>query len=88
MLSETPKSQRPRAFLQPKEGFDWRKVQWGKPDEPRTQTCSYCGRPFPEDETANFIPLIIWKQDGHAAEFCEECQREWFGMWTPEGETK
>lgn len=96
-------------ILQPKPGFDWSKVQWGAPDAPETDFCSYCGKPFPRDYSEAFrsyatkaeadaaieklrarvdafMPLILWKKDGSAAEFCDECQKQWFGIWSPEGE--
>lgn len=70
--------------LKPKPGFDWSRVNWGGPEDVRTRQCSYCAKPFPdeEDEENDFVPLILWKQDGSAAEFCEDCQREWFGIET------
>jgi len=48
------------ATLQPRPGFDWLRVNWGGPDEPRSDRCSYCGDLFPEDDEADFIPLIMW----------------------------
>jgi hypothetical protein len=70
------------ATLQPRPGFDWMRVNWGGPDEPRTDRCSYCGDPFPEDDEADFIPLIMWNAAGFCAEFCEHCQAAWFGVQT------
>jgi hypothetical protein len=67
-------SQRPS--LQPKEGFDWSKVTWGRPDSVVTVLCSYCSASLPEDS----VPLILWKDDGHAARFCEACMVKWWGM--------
>lgn len=65
-------------FLKTAPGFDWSRVVWGGPNDERTQHCSYCGEPFPDDD--NFMPLILWKHEGSAAEFCEQCQRDWFGL--------
>ena len=62
--------------LQPQPGFDWRKVNWGRPDSPRSVLCSYCANFIIEDE----VPLIVWKDDGHAAQFCDECQATWWGF--------
>ncbi len=28
--------------VEPKEGFDWAKVTWGRPDALRSVLCSYC----------------------------------------------
>jgi hypothetical protein len=68
--------------LQPHPGFDWLKVNWGAPDQQRTDRCSYCGDPFPDDDESDFIPLILWNKGGWAAEFCEHCQAQWFGIET------
>jgi hypothetical protein len=62
--------------LKPKEGFDWAKVTWGRPDSVPTVLCSYCSASLPEDD----VPLIMWKGDGHAAQFCETCQKRWWGL--------
>jgi hypothetical protein len=62
--------------LTPKPGFDWRKVTWGRPDSPVSALCSYCSAAIHEDE----MPLRVWKEDGHAAQFCEKCQAKWFGL--------
>ena len=66
--------------LAPKAGFDWLKVKWGKPDARRTNNCSYCGARFPDDDDDGFVPLILWSKRGDCAEFCEECQRKWWGL--------
>jgi hypothetical protein len=63
-------------MLQPNPGFDWSKVTWGRPDSPRSALCSYCSAVIPEDS----VPLIMWQADGHAAQFCDECQIKWWGM--------
>ena len=38
----------------------------------------------------DFVPLILWRQDGAAAEFCDACQATWWGFETfappPEGD--
>lgn len=66
------------AVLQPRPGFNWNLIAWGGPDQRRTDRCSYCGDPFPEHD--DFIPLILWRADGSAAEFCDHCQVAWFGI--------
>jgi uncharacterized protein with PIN domain len=69
--------------LKPKPGFDWSRVNWGGPDQRRTDRCSYCDKLFPDpydDDVEDFVPLIMWNKDGWAAEFCEDCQREWWGL--------
>jgi hypothetical protein len=65
--------------LRPLPGFDWGLVKWGGPDEPRTRFCSYCGANMPEPED-DFVPLILWKDDGSCAEFCNECMRNHWGF--------
>lgn len=67
--------------LRAKPGFDWSRVIWGGPQDRRTEHCSYCGaRLSPAPDEDDSIPLMLWKQDGSCAEFCEDCQRNWFGM--------
>ena len=63
---------------EPKDGFEWRRVTWGRPDSPRSVLCSYCSAAIGEDD----VPLIMWKGDGHAAQFCDACQARWFGLET------
>lgn len=62
--------------LSPRNGFDWLLVQWGAPDQRRSQTCCYCEAPMGNDE----IPLTLWNDMGWAAEFCEACQRKYWGI--------
>ena len=67
--------------IQARAGFNWSAVNWGAPDQQRTDRCSYCGDPFPDDEEAgDFIPLILWSAEGWCAEFCDHCQAAWFGI--------
>ena len=70
------------ATLQPRPGFDWNKVNWGGPDQTRTDRCSYCGDPFPDELESDFVPLMLWNREGWAAEFCEHCQAAWWGIET------
>lgn len=63
--------------LEPKAGFDWHHVVWGRPDAPRSALCSYCSNVIRDDDPA---PLTMWKQDGHAAQFCITCQKTWWGL--------
>jgi hypothetical protein len=53
-------------------GFNPMLINWGGPDEPRTDQCSYCGDKFPDEEDdPGFVPLILWNSQGcHAAEGC------------------
>jgi hypothetical protein len=64
------------AKIKPAEGFDWDRVTWGKPDEMPSEFCSYCSTEIPEDS----VPLTLFTDDGHAARFCDNCQRRWWGM--------
>lgn len=60
--------------IEPKPGFDWTRVNWGAPNQVRTDKCSYC------DAALDDVPLILWNTRGWAAEFCRACQRDWWGM--------
>jgi hypothetical protein len=62
--------------LEPKPGFDWARVTWGRPDSVKSVLCSYCSASIGDDD----VPLMMWKADGHAAQFCDRCQRTWFGL--------
>ena len=69
--------------ISPRPGFDWAKVKWGGPKDPRTEHCSYCGDKLPtDDEDPSFVPLILWASDGSAAEFCDTCQAQHWGIQT------
>jgi hypothetical protein len=57
-------------------GFDWDAVKWGAPHERRTEVCSYCRTPLRDDE----CPLTLATKSGWVAEFCEACQRTWWGF--------
>jgi hypothetical protein len=62
-------------------------VAWGKPDSPRRILCSYCQRkvmPFrSEPRLSNRVlgaddwPLMLWREDGASAQFCDECVERW-----------
>jgi hypothetical protein len=60
--------------LRPAAGFDWTAVSWGGPDEPVSETCSYCDAALPEDG----VPLMMWTPQGWCAQFCDACQRRWW----------
>ena len=62
--------------LEPKPGFDWGKVTWGRPDSVVSPLCSYCSAVLPNDS----VPLIMWLGEGYAAQFCDACQEKWWGM--------
>jgi hypothetical protein len=61
--------------MQPRKGFDWNHVSWGKPDSPRSALCSYCSAGIGEDD----VPLILSSNNGHVAQFCDDCMRKWWG---------
>jgi hypothetical protein len=54
-----------------RDGFDWQRVAWGRPDSPRRNLCSYCHGALPE------CPLMMWKDDGSAVQFCDDCVDKW-----------
>lgn len=43
--------------LTPRPGFDPALLNWGAPDQARTESCSYCAAPLGDDE----VPLILWR---------------------------
>lgn len=65
-----------RVSLQPRPGFEWGRVTWGRPDERVSTLCSYCGQAISEDA----MPLILWTKDGYCARFCEDCQSTLWGL--------
>lgn len=62
--------------LKPTDDFDWKLVVWGAPDDTVAENCSYCGEPLGEDE----MPLIMWNKAGWTVQFCENCQRKYWGL--------
>lgn len=62
--------------IEPKPGFDWSRITWGRPDSVVSVLCSYCAASIPEDA----MPLRVWQEDGSAAQFCDDCQRRWWGL--------
>lgn len=65
--------------MKPRPGFDWLRVNWGAPDEPASDRCSYCDEPIPVDA----FPLRLWRvADGWAAVFCDDCMAIWWEMTT------
>jgi len=62
--------------IRPGLGFKWEHVAWGKPDSVRSAVCSYCFTAIGEDD----VPLILSKEDGHVAQFCDGCQIKWWGL--------
>ena len=64
-----------KAFqIEPKPGFDWSKLTWGRPDSHPSVLCSYCSAVIPDDS----VPLIMWKGDGSSVRFCDRCIKQWF----------
>jgi hypothetical protein len=62
--------------FQPRPGFDWNRVARGRADSPVRALCSYCHGRISDDD----VPLMLWKRDGSMAQFCDQCQREWWGV--------
>ena len=63
--------------MRPRSGFDWLRVSWGAPEEPPAEACSYCDALLDVDAG---VPLILWNADGWCAQFCDDCQRIWWGL--------
>jgi hypothetical protein len=64
--------------LKPRDGFDWSHVTWGKPDSVRSAICSYCSAGIGADE--DYVPLMLYSDDGHCAQFCDACMKRWWGF--------
>lgn len=62
--------------LKPVEGFDWTKLNWGRPDSVRSVLCSYCCAVLTEDE----VPLILSNAEGWTVQFCEKCCETFWNM--------
>lgn len=62
--------------IAPLPGFDWSRLKWGAPDAPQSDNCSYCAAEIPDGS----VPLILWRADGSAIQFCAACQKRWWGM--------
>jgi hypothetical protein len=69
-------------MLKPKPGFDWNHISWGKPDSVRSALCSYCSAGIAEGS----VPLILSTGAGYTAQFCDDCQRRWWGIETFAGD--
>ena len=54
-----------------RDGFNWRRVTWSRPDSPPPALCSYCSGPLPE------VPLMLWREDGAALSLCDPCVTAW-----------
>ena len=50
-------------------GFSWNRVAWGRPDSPLRPLCAHCAAHLDEDSA----PLMLWREDGSAARFCDPC---------------
>ena len=62
------------ARLQTYNGFDWRRVAWGKPDAPPRPLCAYCAGALCDDEGT----LMIWDAAGASARICDRCLKSYF----------
>jgi len=54
-------------------GFHPQRVVWSEPNAVRSSFCSYCFAAIGEDD----VPLMMWRPDGRAAQFCDECASKW-----------
>jgi hypothetical protein len=61
--------------LEPKPGFDWKRIRWDSGDY-FEGVCSYCDARIGEDD----VPLMLFDGDGTTARFCKACEREWWGF--------
>lgn len=59
------------AKLKFRDGFDWNRVTWSRPDSPPPVLCSYCSGALPE------APLMLWRDNGSAVSFCDTCAETW-----------
>jgi hypothetical protein len=65
-----------RFQLQPRDGFDWARVAWGRPDSPRSELCSYCFAKIDDDT----VPLMLTTETGYVCQFCDQCMQRWWGF--------
>jgi hypothetical protein len=49
-------------------------IVWGKPNSPQRALCAICHGALPD------VPLMLWRSDGSAASFCEECTDKWIEL--------
>jgi hypothetical protein len=54
-----------------REGFDWGRVAWGRPDSPLRPLCCYCHAALPP------APLMMWRDNGSSIAFCDDCVEQW-----------
>jgi hypothetical protein len=47
-------------------------IVWGRPDSPPRKLCAICHGLLPE------VPLMLWRQDGSGASFCDGCIEKYF----------
>jgi hypothetical protein len=47
-------------------------LAWGRPDSPRRPLCAICHGALPE------VPVMMFTEDGWAANFCDKCFKRWF----------
>lgn len=59
------------ARLQFRDGFDWRKVTWSRPDSATPAICSCCSGALPE------VPLMLFREDSSAVSLCDTCIERW-----------
>lgn len=62
------------ARLKFRDGFDWRKVAWGKSESPPRALCSYCHGALPD------APFMLWRNDGSAMQLCDGCTETWIEL--------
>lgn len=52
-------------------GFQHALLRWGAPEEPASDTCSYC------DATLPRFPIRMWNEQGWAIALCGKCAGRW-----------
>lgn len=57
--------------------FKPERLVWSKPDSPPPVICSYCSGALPE------VPLTMWKDDGAAISFCDDCVKAHISLERP-----
>jgi hypothetical protein len=69
--------------LKPRQGFDWNRLTWGRPDSPPSVLCSNCSASIGENE----VPLILSNSAGWTVRLCERCMQDVFGFKPREGDS-
>lgn len=66
--------------VEPKDGFEWEKVNWTTPSISANPPCSYCDAEIPKDSAPFVIYGVNARWESTQATFCNTCADQWFGV--------